>query len=169
MSKHFTQLLQQGYAGTKKTTTGECNLEFCNNSRTIYKGIGERLCEHHQKTMREYGGSGRTDRPWTFNKQPCCEMCGFDPYEHELVQRIDHDLVQRRTASSLLIVDHIKTQRDGGDDSPENCQTLCITCNYIKTMLSGDIVPKALYKDKKDYNAVIRLLKPIAKKVLQIG
>jgi hypothetical protein len=63
-------------------------------------------------------------------------------------------------------VDHIKTQRDGGDDSPENVQTLCITCNFIKTMISGDSVPRKLYKSIKDYQKVQNLLKPIAQEVL---
>ena len=93
-------------------------------------------------------------------------MCNFDPNKQELVKKISNPLVQRRTALSLLIVDHIKTQRDGGDDSPENVQTLCITCNFIKTMLSGDSIPKKLYKNFKEYQRVLDLLKPIAKEVL---
>ena len=67
----------------------------------------------------------------------------------------------------FLIVDHINTQRDGGCDSPENVQTLCVTCNFVKTMLSGDTIPRKLYKNEEDYQKIQDLLKPIAEEVLQ--
>ena len=68
MSKYFFDRLEVGYKGEKTVSTGVCNLSYCTNPRTTYKGIGERLCEKHQRLMREYGGPGRTDRPYTFNK-----------------------------------------------------------------------------------------------------
>ena len=170
MSKYFFERLKQGYAGrklnVKKNSSACCKLPWCDKPRTMYKGVGGTLCEEHQVKMREYGGPARMDRKWSFNKKECCEMCNFDPNKQELVKKISNPLVQRRTALSLLIVDHIKTQRDGGDDSPENVQTLCITCNFIKTMLSGDSIPKKLYKNFKEYQRVLDLLKPIAKEVL---
>ena len=157
MSKYFFERLKQGYAGrklnVKKNSSACCKLPWCDKPRTMYKGVGGTLCEEHQGKMREYGGPARMDRKWSSNKQ-------------ELVKKISNPLVQRRTALSLLIVDHIKTQRDGGDDSPENVQTLCITCNFIKTMISGDSVPRKLYKSIKDYQKVQNLLKPIAQEVL---
>lgn len=165
MSKYFFERLEVGYAGRKQKSNGCCKLDWCNKPRSQYKGVGSQLCEEHQSMMREYGGPARMDRKWTFNKKKCCEMCGMDPQEHALVKKIDNPLVKDRTALSLLIVDHIHTQRDGGTDAPDNCQTLCITCNYVKTMLSGDTVPRALYKNEEDYQAVHDLLEPIAEKV----
>ena len=172
MSKYFFERLEQGYAGIKskgnesKLKSTRCNLPWCNNPRTKYKGVGSTLCEEHQGKMREYGGPGRMDRKWTFNKKEYCEMCGMKPEEHAMVKKISNPLVKRRTALSLLIVDHINTQRDGGCDSPENVQTLCVTCNFVKTMLSGDTVPRKLYKTEEEYQKVQDLLKPIAEEVL---
>ena len=165
MSKFFSEKLTVGYAGKKKTASGCCDLSWCNKPRTLFKGPGSKLCEEHQSNMREYGGTGRTDRLWTFNKKHVCELCGFDPQQHPLVKRIDNKLVQFRTAMSLLTVDHIKTRRDGGSDHPKNCKTLCITCNEVKTVLHGDRLPKSLYRTTAEYNKVRRLLKPIAEKV----
>lgn len=165
MSKFFFVKLDVGYAGRKKTVSGCCDLEWCNNPRTPFKGVGSRLCEEHQSVMREYGGTGRTDRPWTFNKKHCCEICDFDPMQHPLIEKIKNPLVKFRTAMSLLVVDHIHTQRDGGTDAPENCQTLCVSCNEIKTVLHGDRVPRALYNNEKDYQKIHDLLDPIAEEV----
>ena len=109
MSKYFFERLEQGYAGRKQKTSGCCKLPWCDKPRSMYKGVGSTLCEEHQAKMREYGGPGRMDRKWTFNKKECCEMCGFDPNEQELVKKISNPLVKRRTALSLLIVDHIQS------------------------------------------------------------
>ena len=165
MSKYFFEKLEQGYAGRKQKSTGCCKLDWCNKPRSMYKGVGSQLCEEHQSIMREYGGTGRTDRPWTFNKKHTCELCDFDPMQQPLVQKIENELVKFRTAMSLLVVDHIHTQRDGGTDAPENCQTLCVVCNEIKTVLHGDRVPRALYNNEEDYQKVHDLLDPIAEKV----
>tara|TARA_B100001057_G_scaffold496022_1_gene596412 strand:- start:1069 stop:1575 length:507 start_codon:yes stop_codon:yes gene_type:complete len=166
MSKFFFEKFEQGYKGTKKSSSIMCcDLAWCDKPRTKYKGVGSRLCEEHQANMREYGGTGRTDRPWTFNKKHTCELCGFNPMEQPLVKRIKNELVKFRTAMSLLVVDHIKTQRDGGTDAPDNVQTLCVVCNEIKTVLHGDRVPRALYNDEADYQKVHKLLDPICEEV----
>jgi 5-methylcytosine-specific restriction endonuclease McrA len=60
----------------------------------------------------------------------------------------------------MLIVDHIRTQRDGGDHSLDNVQTLCLDCNQIKSTLACDTMPKALYKDENEFNNVKENLKP---------
>jgi hypothetical protein len=165
MSKYLLKTLEVGYAGRKKKSTGCCDLNWCNNPRSIYKGLGSQLCEEHQMMMREYGGPGRTDRPWTFNKKRHCEMCGMDPWKNPLVKKIDNPIVKDRTALSMLVVDHIHTQRDGGNDHPENCQTLCQNCNEVKTVLYGDRIPRKLYTNEEDYIKIHNLLDPIAKKV----
>tara|TARA_B100000282_G_scaffold117571_1_gene83713 strand:+ start:952 stop:1455 length:504 start_codon:yes stop_codon:yes gene_type:complete len=160
MSKYFFDRLEVGYKGEKTVSTGVCNLSYCTNPRTTYKGIGERLCEKHQRLMREYGGPGRTDRPYTFNKSKTCDCCGLNPWEHDMVKQIDDELIRDRTAWGMLIVDHIHTQRDGGSDAPENCQTLCKNCNDIKSTLAGDLIPKKLYKNPKDHEYIMSKLKP---------
>ena len=110
--------------------------------------------------MREYGGPGRTDRPYTFNKSKTCDCCGLNPWEHDMVKQIDDELIRDRTAWGMLIVDHIHTQRDGGSDAPENCQTLSKNCNDIKSTLAGDLIPKKLYKNPKDHEYIMSKLKP---------
>ena len=160
MSKYFFDRLEVGYKGEKTVSTGVCNLSYCTNPRTTYKGIGERLCEKHQRLMREYGGPGRTDRPYTFNKSKTCDCCGLNPWEHDMVKQIDDELIRDRTAWGMLIVDHIHTQRDGGSDAPENCQTLCKNCNDIKSTLAGDLIPKKLYNNPQDYEDIKKQLKP---------
>jgi len=77
-----------------------------------------------------------------------------------MVKKIDDDLIRDRVAWGMLIVDHIHTQRDGGNDRPENCQTLCLDCNQIKSTLACDTMPKKLYKNEADYNDIVNRLRP---------
>lgn len=160
MSRYFFQRFEQGYAGVKKTVSTKCSLPYCNETSSKYKGAGSRLCEHHQSLLREYGGPGRMDRPYTMHKKKVCECCGHDPWQHPMVKQIDDELVRDRVAWGMLIVDHIHTQRDGGCDSEENVQTLCLDCNQIKTTLACDSMPKALYNDEKEYYSIIERLHP---------
>jgi len=146
MSKHFFERVEQGYAGVKKTVSSTCLLPWCNSLASKYNGVGKNLCEHHQLLMREYGGPGRLDRHWTFNKKRTCDCCGHNPWTDSLVMKIEDPLIRDRVAWGMLIVDHIETQRDGGTDHPDNCQTLCLDCNQIKSTLAGDTMPKKLYK-----------------------
>lgn len=170
MSKHLFERFELGYAGEKKpdtlkgyTVNGQvCTLPWCNNKPSRYKGVGSRMCEHHQSLMREYGGPARTDRPYTFNKKRSCDKCGFNPWTDDpLLAEVDDVLIKDRLAWGTLIVDHIHTQRDGGNDNPENCQTLCVRCNQHKTTLACDSMPKTLYSSDADYNEVVKKLKPI--------
>lgn len=165
MSRFLFERLTPGYLGKKKTTGIKCSLSYCNLEATKYKGAGERLCEHHQSLLREYGGPARMDRPWTFHKKRTCDCCGHDPWQHPKVQKIDNDLIRDRVAWGMLIVDHIETQRDGGSHQEGNVQTLCLDCNMIKSMLAGDMTPRNLYKDESQYKKVLRKLKPYYKKV----
>ena len=168
MSRYFFQRLTQGYLGTKKKPSKAiCRLPYCNQSASQYKGPGSQLCETHQAQMREYGGPGRLDRPWTFHKKATCDKCGHNPWEHPLVKKIDDDLIQDRVAWGMLFVDHIHTQRDGGDHSEQNVQTLCLDCNVIKSTLAGDLVPKKLYSNEQDYQNILDKLKPHYEKVFE--
>jgi hypothetical protein len=168
MSRYFFQRLTQGYLGTKKKPSKAiCRLPYCNQSASQYKGPGSQLCENHQKQMREYGGPGRLDRPWTFHKKATCDKCGHNPWEHPLVKKIEDDLIRDRVAWGMLFVDHIHTQRDGGDHSEQNVQTLCLDCNVIKSTLAGDLVPKKLYSNEQDYQNILDKLKPHYEKVFE--
>lgn len=168
MSKYFFERLELGYAGIKGEKTLRhyennaiaCSLPYCSNTKTKYKGIGSHLCEHHQGLLREYGGPGRYDRPWTMHKQSCCDFCGKNPWEHPKVKQIKDELIRDRVAWGMLIVDHIHTQRDGGGHGEENVQTLCLDCNQIKSTLACDTMPKALYNDEKEYYEVKQKLQP---------
>lgn len=159
MSKHFFERLDQRKQPTKQSISTCCSLEWCDKPSSKYKGPGSRLCEEHQSKMREFGGPARLDRPWTFNKKCTCDFCGFDPWKHKVVSKISNELVRDRVAWGMLIVDHIIPQKYNGGDRPENCQTLCLFCNQIKTTLACDSMPKALYKDPRDYYAVKAALK----------
>lgn len=165
MSKYFFTRHKQGYAGVKKSVSTVCTLPYCDRPSSVYKGAGSRLCEQHQSLLREYGGPARQDRPWTFNKKRSCELCGHDPWKHPKVQLIDSELIRDRVAWGMLFVDHIETQRDGGSHCDANTQTLCLDCNMIKSTLAGDMVPKKLYKNVKEYHSVLRRLRPHYQKV----
>lgn len=165
MSRHFFERLVQGYAGTKQSISINCRVPFCDNPASKYKGVGSFCCEEHQALLREYGGPARTDRPWTFNKKKTCDQCGHDPWKHPMVQKIDDELIRDRVAWGMLIVDHIHTQRDGGSDHPDNCQTLCLDCNQIKTTLACDSMPKALYANSTTYDQLVERLRPYYNKL----
>jgi len=64
-----------------------------------------------------------------------------------------------------LIVDHIHTQRDGGSDHPNNCQTLCLDCNQIKSTLACDTMPKSLYSKEDEYDSIKERLRPHLEKL----
>lgn len=162
MSRHFFQKLDQGYLGEyPKVDRGICKIPGCNNSKTRFRGPGSRnYCQHHQGLMREYGGFARTDRLWTFHKKEYCSKCGHNPLDNPLVAKIKNDLLRNRVRWSLLIVDHKVARKDGGQDTEENTQTLCLSCNYIKTMLAGDSIPDALYSNKEEIEEIKKFLKP---------
>jgi hypothetical protein len=160
MSKHFFERLELGYAGKKRIQVGCCALPWCNRPKSKYKGVGQSYCVWHQKMLREYGGPARSDRPWTFNKNTTCDFCGKDPWQHPKVKEIHDPLIRDRVAWGMLIVDHIKPQKYHGGDSPDNCQTLCLDCNQIKTTLACDSMPRSLYKDVNEYKKIKKKLKP---------
>ncbi len=165
LSKHFSQRHTIGSWGRKKYISAKCPLPYCDQQSSPYKGPGSRLCENHQRLLREYGGPGRVDRPWTFHKKKECDICGHNPWFHPKVQLIDDELIRDRVAWGMLFVDHIETQRDGGGHHANNTQTLCLDCNMIKSTLAGDMIPKKLYKDKTEYDNIIEKLKPHYEKV----
>lgn len=174
MSKYFTERLTVGYAGKKsdllilEEQNLTCDIPGCGSSRTHYHGRGRNLCGHHQSRMREYGGPGRLDRPYTFHKKTCCEVCGHNPWEHPMVKLIEDELVRDRVANGMLIVDHKNPQKNGVDHTEENTQTLCLDCNLIKTTLSCDFMPDSHFADKTKIESLKEKLRPVYEKIFDL-
>lgn len=120
-----------------------CTLEGCSNPLTQKTGPGsDKLCRQHQKLQKEFNGPGRLDRPWTFFRKWTCDDCGKDVRE-EVRKKYPHleeddPIVFYRMCRNRMIADHIVRRADGGDDSEENIQSLCLDCNSDKTILSED-------------------------------
>jgi 5-methylcytosine-specific restriction endonuclease McrA len=120
-----------------------CCIDKCDNPLTIYDGPGsDSLCRKHQLNQREYGGLGRLDRPHTFHRKWVCCGCGKDipaNVRKKFPDLEDKDPVLfNRLCRNRIIGDHIVRQADGGDDSEENLQSLCLDCNSDKTILNED-------------------------------
>ena len=132
-------IIEQRIANTK------CKLDGCENHLTIYKGPGSAtLCRSHQVLLREYGGNGRIDRPYTLWKKDCCEMCNHNPSEDNVnIKSLPHPY-GIILGKMMLHVDHIvKAGREKyimghPINNPNNLQTLCQECHMVKTYLEGD-------------------------------
>lgn len=120
-----------------------CIVPGCNEHLTQMQGPGSGvLCRTHQLKQREYGGMGRIDRLWTFHRKKHCQQCGFNPFEdtankHFSLSETNPDL-WNRLCRNKLIGDHIIRKADGGNDTEENIQTLCLNCNSDKTIFNED-------------------------------
>lgn len=128
----------------KKVT---CCIDGCNELLTMFKGPNDsRLCRKHQIQQREYGGPGRIDRPWTFHREGgVCSHCGKN-----VIAEVDNKYPGLKESNPALfsrlwrnriIADHIVRKADGGDDSEENIQSLCLECEADKTILGEDWRP----------------------------
>jgi 5-methylcytosine-specific restriction endonuclease McrA len=120
-----------------------CCLDGCDRPLTIYEGPGsDSLCRLHQRNQREYNGTGRLDRPHTFHRKWVCDHCNKDVSEevrkkYPEMETTDPE-VFNRLCRNRIIGDHIIRKADGGDDSEENLQSLCLDCNSDKTILNED-------------------------------
>lgn len=126
---------------TQKKLT--CTLDGCNNPLTNFQGPKDNsLCRSHQLQLREYGGLGRTDRPWTFARKWACDWCGYSPLDDPWFENppipFDNEVHKNQVMRGILVGDHNIRRIDGGDDSEENVQTLCQNCNSKKTNLFKD-------------------------------
>jgi 5-methylcytosine-specific restriction endonuclease McrA len=127
----------------KKEQGKSCSTPSCNNPLTHMKGPGEHtLCRECQLKLVEYGGVGRLDRPHTFHRKWVCDMCGIDVMEcvrtkYPALEDINPELFNR-LCRNRIIGDHIVRKADGGSDSEDNIQSLCLSCNSDKTILSED-------------------------------
>lgn len=120
-----------------------CCLDGCDRPLTQFEGPGsDSLCRHHQLKQREYNGVGRLDRPHTFHRKWVCDHCGKDVSEEVRKKYPDMEetdpITFNRLCRNRIIGDHIVRQADGGDDSEENLQSLCLDCNSDKTILNED-------------------------------
>ena len=85
-----------------------CAVPGCTEHITQMQGPGSSvLCRNHQLYMREYGGMGRIDRPWTFHRKKHCLECGFSPFEdsknkHYHLRDTDPDLWNRLCRNKLI-------------------------------------------------------------------
>ena len=130
----------------KSKPTSICKVPGCNNHITEWTGKGSHtLCEEHQKTLREFKGFARLDRPYTLHKKLKCDACGHEPYNN-IRLRLEPALERTVYAYRLLQVDHIVPPTNPDDkyilehecNHPDNLQTLCGDCHQIKTLKSGD-------------------------------
>lgn len=120
-----------------------CTLDGCERPLTQKTGPGsDRLCREHQKMQREFNGPGRLDRPWTFFRKWICDDCGRDVCEEVRIRcpHIEEDDPELfyRLCRNMMVADHIVRKADGGSDTEENIQSLCLNCNSFKTTLSED-------------------------------
>lgn len=120
-----------------------CTIDGCGKPLTQMEGPGSGiLCREHQLNQRDYGGTGRIDRPHTFHRTFVCDDCGKDvaaevSKKYPGLQETDPKKFNR-LCRNRVIGDHIIRRADGGDDSAENIQTLCLDCNSDKTILNED-------------------------------
>jgi|TARA_B110000902_G_scaffold252194_1_gene313358 5-methylcytosine-specific restriction endonuclease McrA len=120
-----------------------CTVEGCNMPLTQKTGPGQdMLCRKHQKNLREFGGTGRLDRPHTHHRKWTCDECGKNVQEevrkkHPRIEEEDPALFSRM-CRNRIIGDHIVRKVDGGPDTEENIQSLCLDCNSDKTILAED-------------------------------
>jgi hypothetical protein len=120
-----------------------CSLDGCDRALSIYEGPGSNsLCRKHQLKQREYNGVGRLDRPHTFHRKWICDHCGKDVMQevrNKYPELEEKDPIKfNRLCRNRIIGDHKIRQADGGDDSEDNLQSLCLDCNSDKTILNED-------------------------------
>jgi hypothetical protein len=120
-----------------------CCVDGCGTPISQMSGPGsDVLCRIHQLKQREYGGMGRYDRPHTFHRGMICAECGKDvgaevERKHSGIKESNPKLFSR-LCRNRVIADHKIRRADGGDDSAENIQNLCLDCNSDKTILNED-------------------------------
>lgn len=141
--QNFADLKVKSVAQLRKDDGKTCSLPGCSDPLTPLTGIGSnKLCKEHQKMQREFGGPGRLDRPWTFQRAEHCIMCGRSMKDHVRENRPgleESDFIMfSRMWRTLTIGDHKVRQVDGGGDGGDNVQTLCLNCNGIKTVENED-------------------------------
>jgi hypothetical protein len=120
-----------------------CCIDGCGQPISQQTGPGsDSLCRDHQLKQHEYNGLGRIDRPHTFHRKWVCDMCGIDIAErvrtkYPTLEETSPELFNR-LCRNQIIGDHIIRKADGGLDTEDNIQSLCLLCNSDKTILNED-------------------------------
>jgi 5-methylcytosine-specific restriction endonuclease McrA len=121
-----------------------CCVDGCGEPISQMTGPGsDKLCRGHQIQQIGYeGGVGRYDRPHTFHRSWVCIECGKD-VSLEVLKKFpgineQDPALFNRLCRNRVIADHKIRRVDGGDDSSENVQNLCLDCNSDKTILNED-------------------------------
>ena len=122
--------------------TAICMLEDCNNPLSTFEGPGSKiLCREHQIECSEYGGMGKPERPHTFYRNWECNTCGYDPRKDELrFGHIEDPFIRNRAMRGVMHGDHIHLKSQGGKDTEDNIDTLCVLCHMAKTYIEGDFI-----------------------------
>lgn len=131
------------FSQIKKEGNKVCSVPGCGKPLTHMQGPGsESLCREHQLNLVEYGGVGKIDRPHTFHRKWICDECGKDvslEVDKKYPGLKDTDpATYNRLCRNRIIGDHIVRRSDGGEDTEDNIQSLCLDCNSDKTILSED-------------------------------
>ena len=117
----------------------KCMLEDCENTVSIYEGPGSNvLCREHQLECVEYGGMGKPERPWTFYRTMECAKCGYNPTDDPQFEEIEDEYHRLRVMRAIMHGDHIHLKSQGGANTKDNIQTLCVKCHMIKTYKDKD-------------------------------
>ena len=121
-----------------------CKAPCCHKPITTYKGPGDKhYCREHQLQLKDYGGLGKQNRPWSFAREWTCSACGYNPKEDPWFENppfpFDDEVHKNRAMRSMLVGDHKDVRMaDGGGHGKDNVQTLCQNCNSKKTSLYKD-------------------------------
>lgn len=131
------------FSQIKKELGKVCSVPGCGQPLTHMQGPGsESLCRDHQLRLVEYGGVGKVERPHTFHRKWVCDECGKDvslEVDKKYPGLKEKDpATYNRLCRNRIIGDHIVRRSDGGEDTEENIQSLCLDCNSDKTILSED-------------------------------
>ena len=118
-----------------------CEFPGCENSLTLFKGPCEKIyCREHQLRHIDYGGTGVSGKPHTFarNQNYTCPSCGWDMLNDPRLADIQNEMVKRQVARYIYHAHHQIRKADGGDDSDENVEGLCVVCHGKETMINRD-------------------------------
>ena len=141
--RNFIWDQMKGMSQLKKDLGKVCSIPGCGKPLTHMQGPGsDTLCRDHQLGQVEYGGPGKISRPHTFHRQWVCSECGKDvsvevDKKYPGLRESDPDKFFR-LCRNRIIGDHIIRRADGGDDTKENVQSLCLDCNSDKTIINED-------------------------------
>jgi hypothetical protein len=126
----------------------------CGKPISLMSGPGsDMLCRKHQIEGVEYGGTGKSQRPYLFHRGNSCEVCGYEPSTDPDVTQYKGSLDEveySRMLRSLMEVNH--RNGDHNDNRPENCQTVCTKHHRIITILNKHYKKKKIILDKTGKN-----------------